>query len=134
MASEESSENPFIFARLNDDAYNPSHEQSGDVYGVLEFLRFGPSAPGHPGFSHDRHAGRMEPIGRCNYFAPAMADPCGNFGSLCIRLVLAFFRRAQSPGDFWASAMVLAGRSENGGDGAGGQNGRGSETMRAESK
>ena len=134
MALEGISENPFIFARVGDDAYNPSHEQAGYVCGVLEFLRFGPSAVGDPHFSHDWDAGRMEPIGRCNYFAPAMADPCGNFGSLCIRLVLAFFRRAQSPGDFWPPAMVMAGRSENGGDGAGGENGWGSETMRAESK
>jgi hypothetical protein len=134
MALEGISENPFIFARVGDDAYNPSHEQAGYVCGVLEFLRFGASAVGHPDFSHDWDTGRMESIGRGNYFAPALADPCGNCGSVCVRLVLAFFRRAQSPGDLWTSAVVVAGRSKNGGDGAGGKNGPGSETMRAESK
>ena len=34
----------------------------------------------------------------------------------------------------WASVVVLAGRSENGGDGASGENGRRSETMHGKSE
>src|ERR1700689_5976464 len=114
--------------------YNRDHEPSGDVYGVLEFLCAGAPATGHADFSHDWNTERMESVGRRDYFAPAVAGAGRDRGSVCVRMVLAFFCRAQSPGDIWASVVVLAGRSENGGDGASGENGRRSETMHGQSE
>ena len=45
-------------------------------------------------------------------------------------VVFTFLCRAQSPRDIWTSVVVVAGGSENGGDGAGRKDGGGSATLR----
>jgi len=66
----------------------------------------------------------MVPAGGGNRVAKAVV--CS--GSVCRALragmVFAFLCGAQSPRDVWASVVVLDGGSENGGDGADGEDGR----------
>src|ERR1700684_1149913 len=101
--------------------YNRHHEPSGDVYGVLEFLCAGAPATGHADFSHDWNTERMESVGRRDYFAPAVAGAGRDRGSVCVRMVLAFFVEHNRPATFghplwsWLAdqkmvAMVLAGK------------------------
>jgi hypothetical protein len=114
--------------------YNRGYEEAGNIRGVLEFLRARPSTFGDAGFSHHRNAERLESAGRCDYLAKTVVGPGRYCGSVCICVVLTFFCGAQSPGDIRASVVVMAGRSKNGGNGAGRENESRSETLCPESE
>jgi len=65
----------------------------------------------------------MVAAGGGNRVAQTVVYSGGVCRALRAGLVFTFFRRAQSSGDVWASVVVVAGRSENGGDGTGGKDG-----------
>jgi hypothetical protein len=75
----------------------------------------------------------MELAGGCHYFSKALVRPRRGRSPLCICVVFAFLCRAQPPSDVRPSAVVVAGGSKDGSDGAGRKNEPGGEPLRAES-
>lgn len=65
----------------------------------------------------------MVAAGDGNRTAHAVVHSGGVCGAVRDGLVFTFLCRAQSAGDVWSSAVVVAGGPENGGDGAGGEDG-----------
>lgn len=109
--------------------YNPRHAGSPHVFRFLAYLRFGAPRATDADVSFRGHADRLADFRDSDCAASAVVSSVRSCRSVLARVVFALFRRAQSPCHVRPSAVVVARRSKNGGDGAGGKNERRSRTM-----
>lgn len=93
------------------------------LLGVLAGLCDGAPAAAHTTLSLCRHAFGLGVSDLRDCVPKWVAGPGGNCCGLCVCLDLSLFCRAQSPRDVRASALVVAGGSEDGGDDAHGEDG-----------
>src|ERR1700674_993677 len=104
-------------------SYNRRHDRAADFSSVLDFLRFGASPAPHANFPYRGHAGGMVAAGHGNRVAQAVVHSGRICCALRAGLVFTFLCRTQSSRYVWTPVVVVAGGSENGGDGACGKDG-----------